>query len=193
MWSNWPSPCGVPAGEGPSRPNGVREVAVSQPAPALRPPTAAPPGSARCASQPHLPALLHAAGGQDTHWDTDPRHAAIRELHQLALRCGTVNPFSSRVRWTEIRFVGVRTHEEYTQVQSECYKYKLGFQTLKVKLFQSSSVTFGRGLTKAAFRETKICYCLYIYIYICLQHLSVWLWPPSDLSPPHSGQEKAGF
>ncbi len=131
MRSNRPGPCGVPAGEGPGRPNGVREVAVPEPASALRPLTAAPPGSARRAGQPHLPALLHAAGGQDAHRDADPRHAAIRELHQLALRTGTVNPADSRVRRTEIRLGGIRAHKDYIQVQTECYEYKPGSQILR--------------------------------------------------------------
>ena len=117
MWSDGPGPCGVPAGEGPGRPNRVRETAVPQPASALRPLTAAPPGSASRAGQPHLPALLHEAGGQDAHRDADPRHAAIRELHQLALRTGTVNPADPRVRQTEIRLGGIRAHKDYMQIQ----------------------------------------------------------------------------
>lgn len=90
VWSHRPGPRGVAAGEGPGGPDGVRADAVPQPASALRTFAAAPAGSARRSSQPHLPALLHAAGGQDPHRDADPRHAAIGELHQLALHVRTV-------------------------------------------------------------------------------------------------------
>lgn len=65
MWSDRPGPCRVPAGEGPGGPDRVREAAVPQPASAVRSLAAASPCSACCASQPHFPALLHAAGGQD--------------------------------------------------------------------------------------------------------------------------------
>lgn len=91
-----PGPRGVAAGEGPGGPDGVREDAVPQPAAALRTFAAAPAGSARRSSQPHLPALLHAAGGQDPHRDADPRHAAVGELHQLALPARTVRAEEGR-------------------------------------------------------------------------------------------------
>lgn len=119
MRSDRPSPRRVPAGEGPGCPDRVRKVAVPQPASAIRPLTAAPPCSACCAGQPHLPALLHAAGGQDAHRDADPRHAAIRELHQLALRTGTVNPsdFQSETRQ--------RSDGEDTELTKITYKYTL--------------------------------------------------------------------
>lgn len=90
MWSYRPGPRGVAAGEGPGGLDRVREDAVPQPASALRTFAAASAGSARRSSQPHLPAFLHAAGGQDPHRDADPRHAAIGELHQLALHVRTV-------------------------------------------------------------------------------------------------------
>lgn len=118
MWSNWPGPRGVPAGEGPGGPDRVREVAVSQPASTLRPFTAAPPGSARRASQPHLPALLHAPGGQDTDRDADPRHAAIRKLHQLAIRTGTVNQLTPG--WDR-----PRSDWEESELRKITWKYKL--------------------------------------------------------------------
>lgn len=47
LWSDRPGSRGVPAGKGSGRPDGVREVAVPQPASALRPPAAAPPCAAR--------------------------------------------------------------------------------------------------------------------------------------------------
>lgn len=99
-----PCPCRLPTGEGTGGPDGVREVAVPQPASALWPPAAAPAGSAGRAGQPHLPTLLHAPSGQDPHRDADSRHAAFGELHQLAVRTGTVNPADTGGRQTEISF-----------------------------------------------------------------------------------------
>lgn len=163
MWSDRPSPCGVPTGEGPGRPNRVREVAVSQPAAALRPLTAAPPGSACRAGQPHLPALLHATGGQDTHRDADPRHAVIRELHQLALCTRTVNPVDSRVRQTEIRLGGIRLHTKYklnvmnTNWDFRCLRSL--FVSVEISFSHISSEKFGGSHTKAAVRETKMGNC----------------------------------
>lgn len=98
MWSDRPSSCGVPAGESTGCSDRVREVAVPQPASAFWPLTAASPCSACRAGKPHLPALLHATGRQDTYRDADPRHAAVRELHKLAIRPGTMKPVHYRVR-----------------------------------------------------------------------------------------------
>lgn len=131
MWSDRPSPCRVPAGKGAGCPDRVREVAIPQPASALRPPSAASPCSACRASQPHLPALLHAVGGQDAHRDADPRHAAVRELDQLALRTRTVNSAGSRVRQTEIRWGRCRAHKHYTLTSIDIMNANWDFMSLR--------------------------------------------------------------
>lgn len=124
MWSDRPGPCRVPAGKGTGCSDRVREVAIPQPASALRPPTAASPRPACRAGQPHLSALLHAAGGQDAHRDADPWHAAVRELDQLALRTRTVNSTQARVRQTEIRWGRRRAHKHYILTKYKYYEYK---------------------------------------------------------------------
>lgn len=202
MRSDRPSPRRVPAGEGPGRPDRVREAAVPQPASALRSPAAASPCSARRASQPHLPALLHAAGGQDAHWDADPRHAAIRELHQLALRPGAVKhphpgSFLSETDWDQM---GGRTQRFIMQIT---YKYNLNVMNTNWEpvcecggqffshLPWLSLVVVKKKTTKAAFRETKKHTSVFIFAALS------FLWPPSALSLSHSGQnkqnEKQGF
>lgn len=63
----------------------------------------------------------------------------------------------------------IRAHKDDIQVQIECYEDKLGSR-LDVKgpvcfsFSQYSSVKFGWSHTNIAFRETKMCICLYIYI-----------------------------
>lgn len=125
MWSDRPCTCGSPAGEGPGRPDRVREVAVPQPASTLWPLTAAPPRSACRAGQPHLSTLLHAAGGKDTYRDANPRHAAIRELHQLALRTRTVNTSGLQNEMDRDQIGRRQSSQRLQQIQTECYKYKL--------------------------------------------------------------------
>ncbi|XP_026356250.1 nuclear receptor subfamily 2 group F member 6 isoform X1 [Ursus arctos] len=86
LWPLRPSTRGKPAGEGAGGPHRVRAGSVPVPAPALWAAAAAASRPARRPSLPHLPAVLHAPGGQDTHRDADPRHAAVRKYLQLALR-----------------------------------------------------------------------------------------------------------
>lgn len=142
MWTYRPGPCGVAAGEGPGRPDRVREDSVPQPASALRTFAAASARSACRSGQPHLPALLHAAGGQDPHRDADPRHAAIRELHQLALHVRTVKAWQRAEAGRSWRF--------WNQTP----------EILSVRPDAFTTVTFGRSHTKAAFRETETLHCL---------------------------------
>lgn len=144
-----PGPRGVAAGEGPGGLDRVRADAVPQPASALRTFAAAPAGSARRSSQPHLPALLHAAGGQDPHRDADPRHAAIGELHQLALHVRTVKAWK-------------RAEAGRAQARAFGTKSRIFWEILSARPDVFTPVTFGRCHTKAAFRETETHHCLCI-------------------------------
>lgn len=70
-----------------------------------------------------------------------------------------MSPADSRMRSIEIRFGGIRAH-----------KVKYGFQKLEVLFVNGevsfshiSSVKLGGSFTKAAFRETKMCYCFFLY------------------------------
>lgn len=144
-----PGPRGVAAGEGPGRPDGVREDPVPQPASALRTPAAASAGPARRPGQPHLPALLHAAGGQDPHRDADPGHAAVRELHQLALHVGTVRRAEAGP--------GLGGGGVWNQTPEVLSAFR--------------TVTFGRSRTKAAFRETETLHCRCVCSTSCLSGL----------------------
>lgn len=146
VWSYRPGPRGVAAGEGPGGLDRVREDAVPQPASALRTFAAASAGSARRSSQPHLPAFLHAAGGQDPHRDADPRHAAIGELHQLALHVRTVKAWKR-----------AEAGRGQAGVRPELLEPNAG-SSARSDVFTSG--TFGRCHTKAAFRETETHHCL---------------------------------
>lgn len=80
-----------PAGESSGGFDRVRAHAVSGSAPALRQTSASSARPESRARQPHLSTLLHAAGWQDAHRNTYPGHAALRKLHQLAIRARTID------------------------------------------------------------------------------------------------------
>ncbi|KAL0181337.1 hypothetical protein M9458_023743, partial [Cirrhinus mrigala] len=67
------------------------QVALTESAAALRPTPAATARSESRSRQPHLSALLHAAGWQDANRDAYPGYAAFWKLHQLAVRARTVD------------------------------------------------------------------------------------------------------
>lgn len=79
------------AGESTGGPDRIRADAVSRPAPAVRPAPAATSRSESRSRQPHLSTLLHAAGWQDANRNSNPGHAALWKLHQLAVCAWTVD------------------------------------------------------------------------------------------------------
>lgn len=158
MWSDRPCPCGVPAGEGPSCPDRIREIAVPQPATTLRPLTAASACSACRASQPHLSALLHAVGGQDAHRDADPRHAVIRELHQLALCIGTVNASGPQSETDRDQIGRRQSLQRLLQIQTECHKYNL--KSLKKSAVPCISSVWWES-HQSCFQGNNMLICLY--------------------------------
>nr|XP_054105658.1 nuclear receptor subfamily 2 group F member 6 isoform X3 [Callithrix jacchus]XP_054105659.1 nuclear receptor subfamily 2 group F member 6 isoform X3 [Callithrix jacchus] len=99
LWPLGPGSRGESAGEGTGGPHRVRAGAVPVPTPALRAPAAAAPCPARGPCLPHLPAVLHAPGGEDAHRDADQRHAAVGEYLQLALWLGPVTTTGPRAPW----------------------------------------------------------------------------------------------
>lgn len=83
---------GGSSGEVPVRTGGVRAQPVPEPAQSLRPPAAASAVFALRVVGRHRAALLCATGGQDAHRNAHPRHAAVGQQLQLALRARPVAP-----------------------------------------------------------------------------------------------------
>lgn len=90
VWADRPSSCGKPAGKSSGGPDGVRAHTVPWTAPALWTAPTATASSEGGARQPHLSALLHAPCGENAHWDAHPWHAAVWQLHQLAVCFRTI-------------------------------------------------------------------------------------------------------